>query len=195
MDERDPSTRPLSVVFVCTGNRFRSPLLEAIVREEGAGLPLVTASAGTLELGPAAPLPEAVTLAAERGIDLSAHRACSLGRRPLREADLVVGFERAHIAAAVVDGGARFERSFGVVELVEALEAVPDVDDLDPASRARARIEAAGRTRPPPTTPWLGREIADPLGGPPEGYRRTADALDDLGRRLVAGLFGSRPRP
>jgi protein-tyrosine-phosphatase len=39
------------VAFVCTGNRFRSPLAAALFRSAAEGLPVEVASAGTLDLG------------------------------------------------------------------------------------------------------------------------------------------------
>ena len=48
------------IVFVCTGNRFRSPIAAAFVQKHGAGLPLDLRSLGTLDTGPAPPLAEAV---------------------------------------------------------------------------------------------------------------------------------------
>ena len=44
-------SEPLRVAFVCTGNRFRSPLAAALLESEAEGLPVEIASLGTLDLG------------------------------------------------------------------------------------------------------------------------------------------------
>ena len=41
----------LQVVFVCTGNRFRSPLAAALFREATSGLPVDVRSMGTSVTG------------------------------------------------------------------------------------------------------------------------------------------------
>ena len=80
---RPVSARELSVAFVCTGNRFRSPIAEALFVRDTEGLPVRTESLGTLDLGPRPAVPEAVALAETMGLDLSGHLARSLtGRRP-----------------------------------------------------------------------------------------------------------------
>jgi protein-tyrosine-phosphatase len=58
-----------SIAFVCTGNRFRSPLAEAFVRRLTLGLPVETVSFVTLELEQAPPLDEALEIALWCGID------------------------------------------------------------------------------------------------------------------------------
>jgi protein-tyrosine phosphatase len=175
------------VVFVCTGNRFRSPIAAATFAVATRGQPVRVRSFGTLELAGAPALPEAVTLSAAEGLDLSVHRSCSLDGVDLREADLVVGFESKHIARAVVDARAARERSFLLGELVEALEADALPDGADPLARARRGVAAAEARRgtvgaaPPP--------IPDPYGGTPADYERAAERVRDLTLRLAEALF------
>jgi protein-tyrosine-phosphatase len=40
------------VVFICTGNRFRSAIAEGLMRRLTEGIAVQTTSAGTLDLGP-----------------------------------------------------------------------------------------------------------------------------------------------
>ena len=100
------------VVFICTGNRFRSAIAEALTARLTEGLPVEVSSAGTLDLGAVGVLPEALALAPELGVDLSAHRTRCVRDVDLREADLVLGFELTHLATAVVECGAARERTF-----------------------------------------------------------------------------------
>lgn len=177
-------------MLVCTANRFRSPLLEAYLRAFTQSLPVSVSSAGVQRRAGQAALPEAVALAAEAGFDLSGHRARGLTTSDLANADLVIGFERAHVSYAVVEGGASYERTFGVIELVRLLESLGPVPGNDVVDRARRAVEMAHERRAPLRSPWVHMQIPDPVGGSPAAYRRTAIALGELGGRLAAALFG-----
>ena len=113
---------PFDVVFICTGNRFRSAIGEGLMRRLTEGLPVRTTSAGTLDLGPVGALPEALELGPSLDLDLNEHRARCVSNVDLSDADLVLGFEYHHLAAAVTEGGARRERAFTLPELVTLLE-------------------------------------------------------------------------
>ena len=82
---------PRSVLVVCHGNLCRSPYAAAVLRQrfEGLGLPITVASAGYFN-SKRSPPREALDAAAERGIDLSAHRPQLVTRALLDAADLVV---------------------------------------------------------------------------------------------------------
>jgi len=110
-----------SIAFVCTGNRFRSPLAEAFVRRLTLELPVSVDSYGTLELENAPPLPEAAEIALSCGISLADHRTRYLNNASLEDVDLLLGFEPAHIRQAVVDGQAPRERSFTMRDFVPLL--------------------------------------------------------------------------
>src|SRR5207247_4399470 len=110
------------VAFVCTGNRFRSVLAAAAFGSAAGGLPVHAESYGTLDLGPAAPLPEAIREASAIGLDVSSHAARSLNEADLGGASLVVGFEAQHVVAAVDVAGALVERIFVLPELVDLLD-------------------------------------------------------------------------
>jgi protein-tyrosine phosphatase len=169
------------LVFVCTANRFRSPIAAALVRNLTAELPVQASSYGTLELDPAPVLAEALKLGPRLGIDLDAHRSRCVRGAALAGADLVLGFERTHVATAVIDGGALRERAFLVTELVALLEApLPD------GARARVRL-ADERREELGEVDWP--ELADPAGGPRRGYAASARELDRLSRALVERLF------
>jgi protein-tyrosine-phosphatase len=77
-----------SILFVCTVNRFRSPLAEAVFRQElkKAGYPgdWTISSAGTWTEAGIPPMTDAIFAAAEVGLDISSHRS-----RPI-SADLVI---------------------------------------------------------------------------------------------------------
>ena len=176
------------VVFVCTGNRFRSPIAAAVFSSAVAGMPVRVHSVGTLEGNEAPVLPEASRLGSAHGLDLSEHRSRSLRDLPLADADLVVGFEPIHVTRAVVDGGARPNRSFLLAELVEVLEGSELPDGDVGLQRARAAVALAGvrRRRRKPAAP----PIPDPFGGSQREYERIGARVRDLAGRLPALLFG-----
>jgi protein-tyrosine-phosphatase len=177
------------VAFVCTGNRFRSPLAAALLAAEAPEVPLQVASLGTLELGPVHALPEALEIGRTMGVDLSQHRAQGIAETNLGRFELVLGFERAHVAAAVVDGGAGLERTFTLPELVDLLEVVPDpTSGGPPVERARVRIRDAHAARPPVRNRSV-PELADPLGRSPRAQREIAQEVRTLVSTLTQRLF------
>jgi protein-tyrosine phosphatase len=190
------SPRRLRIVFVCTGNRFRSPLAAAYVRRLLSGLGFEIVSCGTAGDARTArgPLPEAEEIAVSSAIDLSQHRTCSLDQAHLADADLVLGFERVHVAMAVLDGGAPQTKTFLFTELVDLLPRRAAPTDLrDPAARVRALVAAADRARIAAAT--SSAEVPDPYGQSRKTYERTALEVWRLALELVARLFPSPPMP
>jgi hypothetical protein len=122
-----------------------------------------------------------IEAAATRGVDLSGHRSSA---DPVAAADVVIGFELEHVAAAVVDGGAPVERTFQLRELMELLEPLPQDDP-------RAMIAAAHESRRA-GPPRVYASVADPFGGSRKDYERAAaemaKLLDRLSERLGLGL-------
>jgi protein-tyrosine-phosphatase len=183
---------PFDIVFICTGNRFRSVIGAGLMKRLTEGMPVRTTSAGTLDLGPVEALPEALELAPSLDLDLTEHRARCVRNVDLSEADLVLGFEYQHLAAAVTEGEARRERTFTLPELVVLLEeggTVIDGGDLVAGAR-RAVQRAADDARPGGHR----LEIADPLGASPEVFHGTALEVRALTERLAELLFGARSR-
>jgi protein-tyrosine phosphatase len=181
----------LRVVTLCTGNRFRSPLAAAILANALEGLlPVDASSVGTLDVDGLPALPEAVALAPAHGVDLSAHVSRRMTRGELEHTDLVVGFEKFHVATAVVDGRSARTRTFTLPELVALLEGLgePQAGRGERAvERARALVAAAadargGTSRPP--------EIEDPFDRPRARQQAIADEVAAQSKRLAALLAG-----
>jgi protein-tyrosine-phosphatase len=166
----------LEVVFVCTGNQFRSPLAAAVFAREAEGEPVRISSCGTAALEGGVAFAEAADLGTRLSVDLSAHRSRRLA--PLADADVVIGFERQHVERAVVDAGARRDRTFTLPQLVELLEAEP----RDGAPRARIAALRAGNVLEAP-------EIEDPIGLKRAEQEAIVDEVEDLARRLARALF------
>lgn len=178
-----------SIVFVCTGNRFRSVLAEAFMRRLTLGLPVTTESYGTLELKSAPALPEAVELARSYGLDVTKHASRCVSGAALAEADLLLGFDSSHIREAVVGAEAPRSRSFTMRELARLADDVTLPDEAGVVGRARRAVELADALRDD-HPPRLADDMADPLGSPWKVFAETASEIRQLSLRLAASLFG-----
>ncbi len=177
------------IVFICTGNRARSCLAEAHVRRLADGLPVEVSSAGVLDLGPVPALAEAIEVGQAGGVDLSSHRARTLREAELQGADLVIGFERNHVAEAVVEGNADPAKTFSLKELTRLLDGIPRSNSGSPVEEARKVVAKAAKHRA--AAGFVpDEEIADPLGAPRSYFNDLGDTITQLSTRLVEGLFG-----
>jgi protein-tyrosine-phosphatase len=177
---------PLLVAVVCSGNRFRSPLTEALLALRLPPGAARVASCGTLDVTGAAPLPEAVSLAARLGLDLSGHRSRTLRAGQLAEADLVLGFEPQHVHAAVRRGGARPGVVFTLPELVELFAATRGGTPREHVQAAHDERERRGPTHVAPI-------LEDPYGQPFPVHADVAARIDLLVTRLVPALAPPAP--
>lgn len=179
-----------SIVFVCTGNRFRSPLGEAFVRRLTLGFPVTTQSFGTLELKDAPALPEALEIGLQCGLDLSSHRTRYVGNASLDQIDLVLGFDETHIRRAVVDARAPRGRAFtlrGLARLLPAAETSPQKNVI---LRARDVLTQLEEMRAAELEPRRRDDMRDPFGRSWNVYRDTAAEIRELSIQLVGTLFG-----
>jgi protein-tyrosine-phosphatase len=176
------------VVFVCTGNRARSALSEALYRRHAEGFDTRARSFGTLDVGGALALDHAVDAGRRLGVDLQAHTSVVLARGVLADADLVLGFEPHHVAAAVIDGAAPPDRVFLLREFAELIEPGPRADGS--AQHARSEVVAAQVSRAKLSSSPARYVIADPVGRSASVMYATAVEIEALVRRIVWGLFG-----
>lgn len=93
----------MHILFVCTGNTCRSPLAEALLRQElerrhVEGVEVSSAGTGAWDGAPASE--GAYLVALENGLDLSAHRARLLTRDLVRQSDLILTMSPHHRARA-----------------------------------------------------------------------------------------------
>jgi protein-tyrosine-phosphatase len=179
-----------SIAFLCTGNRFRSPLAGAFVSMLSHGLPVEVTTASTAGPAGAPALPEAAEIALQCRVDLSDHRSSRLLNDSLQDVDVVIGFEEAHVRRAVVDGAARRSRTFVLPELVRLLRTVDEAADSPVLGRARDRVEAAGRLRDEQPGLVQGTPpIPDPYGRSKRVHLEVARDIRSYCLELVADLF------
>lgn len=182
--------------MICTGNRCRSPLAAQAMTRLAADIPVSVTSYGTLPHEGLPPPPPMLEVAAELGFDLSTHRSRPLGGADLHEADLVIGFEWRHLAAAAAGASARPERCFTLRELVHLLvERAKATSTGAPEEQARQMVAEAHATRSGAQVS-VPDGIDDPIGGPRSLYLAVAVEVVRLSSELVHALFpaGSAPR-
>ena len=184
------SSAPFRVVFVCTGNRFRSALAEAAFRAATSNLPLEVASYGILDLGAAGPLSQAVRVAGIYGLEISRHVARPLASADLSEISLVVGFEAQHAVSAISLAGARPERAFLLLELVDLLGAIRAVFGADPIDRAVSAVARAHTGRSAEPTSRSRRAIPDPMELSESDQMVVGRIVYEQVTRLARALFG-----
>lgn len=98
----------MRILFVCTGNTCRSPLAEALAKKvvvERGLVDVEVLSAGTSAWDGAPASDGALLVGMERGLDLSAHRAQTLTRELVRDANLVLAMGPHHLERVEALGG------------------------------------------------------------------------------------------
>lgn len=137
----------MRLLFICTGNTCRSALAEGIARARlGAEAGVTVESAGLYALDGAPATTHALTVAAEAGVDLSSHRAQSVGRDLLDAADriyVMTGLQ----AQALGRMGAEAAARVALLDPAGADIADPYGGDLEAYRTARDLIAAAVEKR------------------------------------------------
>jgi len=186
---------------VCTANLCRSPMAAALFRRRLRAPESTTAPDGTLEtvaIGSAGLLPsgvapprEVVTVMAELGIDLAAHRSRQISAELVAVADVVVCMGRRHAREVVLVDPAAWPRTFTLKELVRRGERVGPrrAGELLPDWLGRLH---AGRERAGLVGQSTDDDVEDPLGGPLDAYRTTAGELAGLVDHVAGRLWAPR---
>jgi protein-tyrosine-phosphatase len=182
-------TDRFSLLFLCSGNRFRSPMAAGFVRRLTLGLPVSVTSAGTIGVVGKPALDEAQALAAWSGISLADHSSSRITPERAAGADLVLGFEHAHVTFAVIEAGCARDRVFTLPDLTTLLADIEPVDPSQPLpARARERVRRAGELRAALGTS-TSQEVTDPFGKSKKVAKQTAGELRRLCSELAERLF------
>jgi protein-tyrosine-phosphatase len=147
-------------------------------RVDAAGLDVHVSSAGALPGGSPA-TEHAVSVCADRDIDISGHVSRRLDRSILDAADLVITMTREHLREAVVTSPTAFGRTFTLRELVRRIDANPNatLQELHFGRQIGDYISADPAD-----------DVADPIGQPRSRYEETAWELDGLLTRVALWL-------
>ena len=122
-----------TVVFLCSGNICRSPYAEAAARATLDPSRFDVASAGTIATPDLSATDTMQEVAAERGLDVSGHRARRL--HDIDQPDWIIGMEQHHLVSA---RAAFPDLPASRIRLLDHPRAVPD-----PYGQGRAVYEAA----------------------------------------------------
>ena len=173
------------ILLLCSANQCRSVLAESLLRRRlgEAGVSASVRSAGVLHDG-GPPAPEVISALAAYGLDVTAHRGCTLSESDLARSDLVLAMAREHLRYAVVALPSAWPRAFTLKELVRRgqqigprLAGQPLADWVRRAHQGRDRSALLGASPDD--------DVADPTGGPPWQYQLTAAELNHLLAQLV----------
>jgi protein-tyrosine phosphatase len=183
----------VNIIVLCTANQCRSPMAAALLERalSARNVPASVSSAGFLAGGrPAAE--NARNALAARGLDLRAHCSRQVTAELLGAADLVIAMERRHVQQAALLNPACWPASFPLKDLVlraersgRAVEREGLADWVAGLHEGRRLADVAGGARD--------RDVADPMGGSPRAFRRTAEELEQLLDRLVDAAFPAVP--
>lgn len=170
---------PISVLFVCTANICRSPVMELLARDlAGEGADVVFASAGTHGYDDH-PLNEdmAVTLTPGLGADFRSRR---LTREILAEADLVLTAENTHRTHILEEQPQLHRKVFTLGQFTATAAQIPDLT-------GRELIAEAGTRRTPPRP---ADDVADPYRRGPEASERATGTITAMLGEIVPRLAG-----
>jgi protein-tyrosine phosphatase len=136
---------------------------------------------------------QAVSVMADKGIDISGHLSRAVTAPDLATADLVLGMTRAHVIAMAVLNPGTWPRIFPLVDLVRRAQQIGPRHEAEPTEEWIRRAHG-GRQRSSVMSLRSSDEIADPLGQPVAAFRRTRDELDALLADLADLLEPRRSR-
>ena len=121
-----------SILFICTANRFRSPLASIYfarkVVQQGDDQDIQTSSAGTWAKTGQQAMPDAIQLAETHQLDLNFHKSRDLNGEILTESDLILVMESGHKEAIIHEFPECEKKVFLITEAVGE----PPVDVPDP---------------------------------------------------------------
>lgn len=186
------------VLFVCTGDRCRSPAAAMLTRrlltdrfgpDEATAFEITTAGTEAVAGTPVDPLIRAELHRLGVGdVGVRPH-ATALSADRIQAADLVLTAERAHRSAVVQMAASALGKTFCLREFARLVSQVdcPDLPD-EPVALARAAVAAARANRglAPPVAP-AEDEIPDPFGRS-KGAQRSAVALISSAVARILGV-------
>ncbi len=132
-----------SILFVCTGNQYRSPIAAAAFLRQldrhGLADQWVVGSAGTWTIADQPPFPDAVRVARDLGLDINDHTTRMVTADELAKHDLILVMEQGHKEAINYEFSLPRRSVYLLPEVVDHLE----YDISDPADPRVDAMEVA----------------------------------------------------
>lgn len=182
---------PFRVLVVCTGNVYRSPLAECLLRHQLLEYRQVVhlSSAGTRAV---TGMPMAAAVASfllGRGVQPDAMGSCRLTKEMVENADLVLGAETEHREAAVRLSPVRaLSRAFTFREFARLVRSEDAAGVVDPAARFVILVRGAAARRGALSTGTGDVDVADPLGAPPPQVHECLVQIEEIVERIAAAM-------
>ena len=151
---RQPEKQP-SVLIVCTANRCRSPMAEALLLDYVARVDVVRewriSSAGTWAIENLPAMPLAIAVMEERRIDLRAHRSSQVDADLLQRNNLILVMKKGHKESICLEFPHIAERVYLISEMADYAYEIEDpvagtiVDYRNTAEQLYALIQEGHR--------------------------------------------------
>ncbi len=183
------------IMTVCTANQCRSPMAQLMLaRALGPDAPVQVYSAGTRTSDghPVTDLTAEQLLA--RGLDPSGFASSAITEALIERADLVLTATREHRSVVLEQLPLALRRTFTLLEFAHVAPQVvaaaadgsgPAVADLLDLVRRSAAVRGTAEVPE--------YDIADPVGGPAEGYPYAAGVIEAATERIAAALRSVLP--
>jgi protein-tyrosine phosphatase len=134
-----------SILFVCTGNMYRSPIAAAAFHEQlkkaEREREWSVASAGTWTTSDAPAPANAIQIAHKLGLHIENHRTSTLSEQKLASYDIIIVMEQGHQEAILSE----FPASHGKVHLFSKITDGLAYDIPDPAGKSNKEAEQIAR--------------------------------------------------
>ncbi|MER5463008.1 low molecular weight phosphatase family protein [Streptomyces sp. NPDC002668] len=179
------------VLTVCTGNLYRSPIAECLLRQRLATPPesIHVSSAGTEAVPGTSVAATAASLVVGRDVDPSGMVTRRLTARLVESADLVLGAATEHREAAVRLSPVRaLSRAFTLREFARLVRAEDAAGLVDPAARFAALVEGAATRRGAVGAAGADDDVSDPLGASPAEARECVTRIEESVERIAAAM-------
>jgi len=173
-----PTGQPLRVLFVCTANICRSPLMEITARALAGDAAIVFTSAGTHGLA-AAPMDADMAAMLPPGAS-DGFRSRPLSAAVLEEAHLVLTAESVHRQHILEEYAHLHRRVFTLGQFKATIAELPDLS-------GHGLVEAAGVRRTPPRA---ADDVADPYRRGRVAVERAAGTITSMLSVVVPRLVG-----